>query len=116
VSVKQQRKAVFDALLYRKHPRLFTRLVRPARPTLYYPIVIALVVAVIGVGARVPSLALGGWTAWTALTGLFVARRLRGTSCSPRHVAEMVVTSAVIPPLSLFWRLRGAVRHRVLFW
>jgi hypothetical protein len=30
-------------------------------------------------------------------------------------VAEMVVTSAAIPPLSIFWRLRGAVRFRVAF-
>jgi hypothetical protein len=27
----------------------------------------------------------------------------------------MVVTSALIPPLAVFWRLRGALRYRVLF-
>ncbi|HKY31927.1 MAG TPA: glycosyltransferase family 2 protein, partial [Candidatus Polarisedimenticolia bacterium] len=36
--------------------------------------------------------------------------RLSGTSRRPSHVVEMVVTSALIPPLSLFWRLVGSVR------
>jgi hypothetical protein len=30
-------------------------------------------------------------------------------------VAEMIVTSAVIPPLAVYWRIRGAIRYRVLF-
>ena len=31
------------------------------------------------------------------------------------HVAEMVVTSALIPPLSVFWRVRGALQFSVFF-
>ena len=49
------------------------------------------------------------------LSARFCARRLRGTSHAPSHVAEMAVTSAVIPLLSVYWRLRGAWRYRVLF-
>jgi len=30
-------------------------------------------------------------------------------------VLEMVVTSALIPPLALFWRVVGSVRYRVAF-
>jgi hypothetical protein len=82
---------------------------------LYYAIVLALLAACVGASAGVPPLAFGAG-AWTALTGVFAARRLRGTSRAPAHVAEMVLTSTIIPPLSLFWRMRGAVRHRVLFW
>jgi hypothetical protein len=52
---------------------------------------------------------------WAALTGCFLARRLRNTSRAPRHVAEMLVTSALIPPLSVFWRIYGGVRFRVPF-
>ncbi len=52
---------------------------------------------------------------WAVLTARFCARRLRRTSRAPRHVAEMVVTSALIPPLSVFWRLYGACKFRVLF-
>ncbi|HWI35268.1 MAG TPA: hypothetical protein VNU64_02345 [Burkholderiales bacterium] len=41
------------------------------------------------------------------LTARFCLHRLRGTSKSPAHIAEMVVTSIHIPPLSVFWRLVG---------
>ena len=33
----------------------------------------------------------------------------------PAHVAEMLVTSILIPPLAVYWRLRGALRYRVAF-
>ena len=52
---------------------------------------------------------------WAALTGKFFVERLKGTSREARHVAEMLVTSAAIPPLSVFWRLVGSVRFRVPF-
>jgi hypothetical protein len=50
-----------------------------------------------------------------ALTARFCARRLRHASIAPRHVIEMAVTSALIPPLSVFWRLFGALKFRVVF-
>jgi len=49
------------------------------------------------------------------VTARFCARRLRGTSHAPRHVAEMAVTSALIPPLAIYWRLRGALAFHVWF-
>ena len=45
----------------------------------------------------------------------FAWLRLRGASKAPAHVAEMLVTSLAIPYLSVFWRLAGAVRYRVIF-
>jgi ADP-heptose:LPS heptosyltransferase len=60
-------------------------------------------------------IALAASSVWAALTARFCARRLRRNSLSPRHVAEMAVTSAMIPPLSVFWRLYGALKFRVLF-
>jgi len=46
------------------------------------------------------------------MTGRFCMQRLKRTSKSPKHVAEMVVTSALIPPLAVFWRMIGAIRFR----
>ena len=40
---------------------------------------------------------------------------VRGTQLTPSHVAEMIVTSIAIPPVSLYWRMRGALHFRVLF-
>lgn len=116
VSVRQQRKSTFDALLFKKHPARFALHVRPARPTLYYPAVGALAACCTALAAGETGAALAAGAAWAALTGAFAARRLRHTSRAPAHLAEMLVTSALIPPLSLFWRMHGAVRHRVLFW
>ena len=45
----------------------------------------------------------------------FCFRRLRDTSHAPAQVAEMTLTSALIPLLSVYWHLRGALRSRVFF-
>lgn len=106
VSLRQQRKVVFDALLFRKHPRLYRERIRRAPRWDYYLIV----------GCLFASLAYPwGLLVWAILTARFCWRRLRGTSKAPAHVAEMIVTSILIPPISVFWRAVGAVRYRVAF-
>lgn len=115
ISLRQQRKSRFDALLYKKHPHLYRSRIRAGPPWEYYASVGAIAAAVAGAAARQPPLAAAGVGAWLVLTARFCARRLRRTSRAPRHVAEMLVTSALIPPLSIFWRLYGALRFRVLF-
>jgi glycosyltransferase involved in cell wall biosynthesis len=115
VSLRQQKKSLFDALLYKKHPALYRRRVRPGRPWDYYAIVAALAAAAGALAAGRPLVAEAAGAVWLAPTLRFLARRLRGASRAPRHVAEMAVTSALIPPLSVFWRLYGAVRFRAWF-
>jgi hypothetical protein len=60
-------------------------------------------------------LALGGLAAWSMLTANFTVQRLMHTSHEPGHIAEMAITSALIPPIAIFWRIVGAIKHRVLF-
>jgi GT2 family glycosyltransferase len=115
ISLRQQRKSLFDALLYKKHPRLYRSRIRAAPPWNYYAAVGAIAAAVAGAAGGSMPLAAAGVGSWLVLTGRFCARRLRRTSRAPRHVAEMIVTSALIPPLSVFWRLYGALRFRVLY-
>jgi GT2 family glycosyltransferase len=115
VSLRQQRKILFDALLYKKHPDLYRRLIRSSPPWRYYAIAAALVLACVGLGTRNHVLAGAAASAWLVLTTHFAARRLARTRRSLSHVAEMVVTSAAIPLLAIYWRLRGAIRFRVPF-
>ena len=115
VSIKQQRKSMFNALLYKKHPALYRERVQASPPRLYYAIVSALAGAVIAATFSLGWLVLLMLGAWALLTASFCARRLRGTSRVPGHVAEMIVTSMLIPSLAVYWRLRGAVRFRVVF-
>jgi len=112
VSLSQQKKVIFDALLFKKHPDLYRRKIR-ARPNWnYYLIVLALAAAIgFGVaGLTVPAVAAAA--AWLALTARFCAARLRHTVHTPSHVLEMIVTSALIPPVSVFWRMVGMLKFR----
>ncbi|HET7552871.1 MAG TPA: glycosyltransferase [Gemmatimonadaceae bacterium] len=115
VSIKQQRKSMFNALLYKKHPSLYRARVQASPPWSYYAIVGALAGAAIAAVFSLGWLVLVMLCAWALLTASFCARRLRGTSRARGHVTEMVVTSMLIPPLAVYWRLRGAVRFRVVF-
>jgi glycosyltransferase involved in cell wall biosynthesis len=115
VSLRQQRKVLYDALLYKKHPALYRQRIRRRPRWDYYATVASLgtAAALAAAGLALPALAAAG--VWGALTGRFAARRLRGAARTRRHVAEMVVTSALIPALASFWRLYGAAKYRVPF-
>ncbi|HEX8994982.1 MAG TPA: glycosyltransferase [Ktedonobacterales bacterium] len=115
ISLRQQRYSMYNALLYRKHPRLYRERIQSAPPWRYYACVAALSLGLAGLGARRPAASVVGLGAWGALTAQFCAMRLRGASKAPRHVAEMLFTSAAIPPLSVFWRIAGALRYGVVF-
>ncbi len=114
VSVRQQRKSMFNALIYKKHPDLYPTL-QPSPPWGYYAIAAAMLAAVIGLANENPALALGGGILWAGQTLGFAHSRLRRTRRTFSHVLEMLATSAVIPLLCLFWRWWGAIKYRVLF-
>lgn len=115
MSLRQQRNVFFDALLYRKHPRLYRERVRRVPPWDYYAIVLlTLAAAALAPMGNGPA-AMLMLAATVALVLRLAARRLRRTSREPAHVAEMLVTSAAIPFLSVYWRLRGAWHFRTPF-
>jgi GT2 family glycosyltransferase len=114
-NLRAHRKILFDALLFKKHPRLYRERIRRSPPWNYYSIVVAIVLMALGALLRAPLVAAIGLAGWGFLTARFALLRLRGTSHSPRHVIETITTSALIPPVAVFWRLAGAVRYRVLF-
>ncbi len=115
VSLRQQKKSMFNALLYKKHPVLYRKRIQANPPWHYYGSIGSLVLGLSGLMVYSPLLTVAGGAAWLALTARFCASRLARTSRAPAHVLEMMVTSALIPPLSVFWRLRGAWHFRVLF-
>lgn len=114
-SIGQQRKSMYNALLYKKHPALYRARVQPSPPWHYYGILGALLAALAGGIAGNRPVALLGGGAWLAMTGRFCAYRMRGAARTPTHLAEMAATSAVIPLLSVYWRLRGALKYGVRF-
>jgi glycosyltransferase involved in cell wall biosynthesis len=115
ISLRQQRNTFFDALLFKKHPRLYRARIRAVPPWNYYLIVGLALAAPVLLWTGSASAAATAAALLVLLWLQFAAHRLRHTTLAPRHVAEMLVTSALIPFLSVYWRLRGAIRFRVPF-
>lgn len=114
-SVWQLKKLAFDALLFKTHPQLYRQKIRATPAWDHYATVAALAACVAGLGAGSTAILLPGAAAWTVMTSLLCGNRLRGTSRSLSHIIEIIVTSALIPPTAVFWRLAGAIRFRVRF-
>lgn len=115
VSLAQQRKIMFDALLYKKHRRRYRLLVRRRARWDYYGSTALLLGGSAALLAGSMPAAMLALSAWLFSVGAFFRQRLRGTSRRPRALAALVFTSALIPPLAVFWRAVGAIRFRVLW-
>ena len=115
VSISQQKKIQFDALLYKKHPLLYRRKIRATPRWDYYLTVASLLAAPAGVVLGHAPLAAGAAAVWVAMTARMCAARLKHTAKTAAHVVEMAVTSAAIPVLAVWWRMVGAFRFRVFF-
>ncbi len=115
VSLKQQRKSMFNALLYKKHPALYRQKIQASPPWHYYYILAALLIAVVSAIAGYWLFALGALSIWILMTARFCLLRLENTSHTLSHISEMIVTSIMIPPLAILWRIVGAIKFRVFF-
>ena len=114
-SVWQLKHLVFDALLFKTHPQLYRQKKNPAPAWSHYLTVAALITCAAAAAAGSTVAALASGAAWAGMTALLSHKRLRGTSHSASHVVEVIFTSALIPPAAVFWRLAGALKHRVRF-
>ena len=115
VSLRQQKNVFYDALLFKKHPALYRERCLASPPWHYYGVVGlslgALALWALGIGgSAIVSAAIAA-----GLVLRFAWRRLRHTAKTPEHIVEMIATSAAIPFLSVWWRLRGALRFGVLY-
>ena len=115
VSLSQQKKSRFEALLYSKYPDLYKLRIARTPPRHYYAIATSALVTLAAAICGVRFIAAAAALAWAALTLGFFAQRMRGRSRDWRHVSEMAYTSVLIPFLSIYWRIRGAVTYRTWF-
>jgi glycosyltransferase involved in cell wall biosynthesis len=116
VSLREQRKSMFNALLYKKHPLLYKTRIQACPPWHYYATVTCFVLFVIflcSFSSSLPSAA--ALAGWLALSTWFISKRLAGNSRTGGHVVEIIVTSLFIPFLSIFWRLCGSVKYKIFF-
>ena len=116
VSIFLQKNNIFEPLLYKKHRELYKKYVHSPLMRIFYPIVTFLILLVLSlVFWQGFGLTLIAFVGWATFTGSFIFQRLRKSSHDIRHIWEMIVTSVLIPPLAVYWRMVGAVRFKVLF-
>lgn len=113
--LRLHRNLYFEALLYKKHRRLYREKIAARPPLRYYLTVLLLLVALVALFAGAPGWALGAAIGWLALTAQFARQRLHGLSRAWGERIGVALTSALIPPLAVFWRLAGAWHFRVPF-
>ena len=114
VSLRVQRGNIDDALMRRLHGRDWRRRAGTGRGRLPWHAATTLAAAagLAGLGMRSTRIGALGAAAWLGLTGDFMLRRIAPGPRTPREVATMAWTSAVIPPLAVAHRLTGWWRHR----
>lgn len=115
VSIKEQRKAMFNALLFKKYPQLYRRRIKRNPTWKYYFIVLFLIIFVVSVFLKIILLAFVAFICWLYLTTTFAVKRLIATRKTFSHIFEMVVTSLAIPFLSVYWTIYGSIKYRVWF-
>ena len=115
VSIKEQKKASYEALLFSKYPDLYRSRIAGNPLWNYYAINVLLLVFLISLILKQYQMA----RLCAALLGVlwlsFALKRVWRTNKSVRHILEMLTTSIIIPTLSVYWRLYGAIKYRVLF-
>jgi len=115
ISIQEQRKGMFNALLYKKYPDLYRKKIQTKPCWNYYAMILALFLLVVAVGNDHFWLALICAACYAYLLVNFITKRLLFTSKRRSHVWEMIATSVAIPFLSVYWQLYGAYKYRVLF-
>lgn len=113
ISIREEKKGMFNELLYKKYPQLYREKIESDVPWHYYGVALFLALLVSGTLADKPALRAVGFAGWLGMTLWFAYRRLQSTSHSLHHISEMLFTSALIPPLSIFWKLYGSWKFKV---
>jgi glycosyltransferase involved in cell wall biosynthesis len=114
VSLKEQKKSMFNALLFKKHPGLYRERIMSSILWNYYLMIFLFVTFFVAWHYDEKIIAIICISTWAILLGLFVSKRLSNASRSFNHVAEMIATSILIPFISVFWNLYGAYKFKAL--
>jgi glycosyltransferase involved in cell wall biosynthesis len=115
ISLKEEKKGMFNALLYKKYPALYKTRINAKAPWHYYACIASFLGGIAGLAVHSSAITIVSWSTWSILVGAFAIKRLTLTSRSISHVLEIIVTSIAIPFVSVYWQLYGAWKYRVLF-
>jgi len=112
VSIKEQKKGIYDVLLFKKYPSLYRQKIQPRPLWNYYTIILTFCLTAIFAARGNNQIA--GLTAILMLfpLGAFFHRRIKHTRRSILHITEMFFTSLLIPFFSVYWRGYGIIKFK----
>ena len=113
ICIREEKKGMFNPLLMKKHPELCRQKFRITPPWYYYVMIVCFLAMVAGIVAGAAWLVYPALAVWMILLIDFIRKRLQHTSRSFSHVMEMVITSPLLPFLSIYWWWYGAFRFDV---
>lgn len=111
VSLCQERKTRYDALLRNKFPQLYEAHL-PAYPVWYYFHAASLLGTLLIAFPELRIIGQAAFCAWLISTVRFAFVRLKRNSRTVSHLLEMFVTSALLPIVSLYWHWHGRWEFR----
>lgn len=112
VSLREQKKSMYNALLYQRFPEIYRRKMTDAIPVIFYLMAAATVGLIVGLTLNHSAAIWVSVLTWIACYASFSYRRIKNTSKHSEHVIEMLITSAIIPYLSLYWNYYGWWKFR----
>lgn len=114
-SITAQRGNTDNALLRAKFGPGWRRQIGdgPGRTGRHLLAVGAAAMTLVGLLARRPRLAALACSVWVVGTAEFTGRRIAPGPRTPSEITAMIVTSAAIPPVAVFWRAVGELRCRI---
>lgn len=115
ISIKEQKKGMFNALLYKKFPFFYRQNIGEASSFSYYLMILLFFGILLGLLSGDALMLVISLSLYLTLLVWFMFKRLKNTSRRLSHVAEIVVTSLVIPFASVYWQWYGAFKFKVLF-
>lgn len=115
ISLREQRKGMYNALLYKKYPALYKDKIGQSAPVSYYVANVSLAGAAIALLAGAPLSASVGMFVFLGSAVRLAYLRMRRLKPSWGIFGQLFATSLLIPTLSVYWQWYGAWKFRVFF-
>lgn len=115
ITMRLEKKNMFNVLLFKKHPKLYLKKIGMHTRWNYYAIVLSAILGVLFAFLQQWVWVVSFMSIALIFIFIFTMQRLSGTSRKPRHVAEMLVTSACIPFASVYWKIYGSIKFKKVF-
>jgi glycosyltransferase involved in cell wall biosynthesis len=115
ISVTEEKKGMYNALLYKKFPQLYRQKIQPERPWQYDVIVLSFLLLFVSIAMKSAVWSTAFFIIWFLFTTAFIRKRLLQSPKAWYHVTEMIATSVMIPFHSVYWRIYGAFKFKVFF-